>query len=134
MVAISPMRMTFAVTLGIAVILGIVSLSTDSTILHAETAKQKSYVAFSVIGSILIITSLLLILLLLLLCGERYKPMMVSIIICTAMGMICHAVSVGVKSSIEPLPTSAWMLSTLWTCVIAVIIALVFLVSDPESI
>ncbi|KAA3673417.1 uncharacterized protein DEA37_0002688 [Paragonimus westermani] len=71
---------------------------------------------------------------LLLLCGDRYKPMMLSIIVCTALGMVCYSISVGVLSSIQTLPVSAWMLSALWTCVIAVIIALVFLFSDPESI
>ncbi|KAF8571791.1 hypothetical protein P879_03369 [Paragonimus westermani] len=134
MIAISPMRMMFLVTLAIGVILGVVVLSIDSTIHNVRTDKEAAYIAFNIIGIIFLITSLVLMLFLLLLCGDRYKPMMLSIIVCTALGMVCYSISVGVLSSIQTLPVSAWMLSALWTCVIAVIIALVFLFSDPESI
>ncbi|KAF5402815.1 hypothetical protein PHET_03780 [Paragonimus heterotremus] len=86
MIAISPMRMMFLVTLAIAVILGVVVLSIDSTIHNIRTDKEAAYIAFNIIGIIFLITSLVLMLFLLLLCGDRYKPMMLSIIVCTAFG------------------------------------------------
>ncbi|CAH8490156.1 unnamed protein product [Dicrocoelium dendriticum] len=128
------MRMMFLVTLVIGVILGIIILATDPVVKRMNTDKERSYVAFNIIGIIFLVSSLLLMLLLLFLCGHRYKPMMLSIIACTAFGMVSYAISVGVISSIASLPASAWMLSALWICVIAVIIAIVFLFSDPESI
>lgn len=50
-----------------------------------KSDKENSYVAFNIIGVIFAISSLVLMLLLLFLCADRYKPMMLSVIACTAM-------------------------------------------------
>ncbi|KAA0186734.1 hypothetical protein FBUS_03801 [Fasciolopsis buskii] len=135
MASISPMRVMFLVTLAVIVITGIVALSVDSTVTRSgKSDKENSYVAFNIIGVIFAISSLVLMLLLLFLCADRYKPMMLSVIACTAMSMVSFAISVGVHSSIRQLGAISWMMASLWVSVIGVIIAIVFLFSDPESI
>ncbi|KAA0186731.1 hypothetical protein FBUS_03800 [Fasciolopsis buskii] len=48
--------------------------------------------------------------------------------------LISYAISVGVYSAISSVPPIGWMMASLWVSVIGVIIATVFLFSDPESI
>ncbi|THD24837.1 hypothetical protein D915_004158 [Fasciola hepatica] len=133
--SISPMRAMFVVTLAVLVITGIVSLAIDTTVTSSnKTDKQIVYVSFNIIGVMFAGISFLLMLLLLLICSDKYKPMMVSVIICTALSMMSYAVSVGVHSSIHHVPPIGWMMASLWVSVIGVIIAIVFLFSDPESI
>ncbi|TPP61186.1 hypothetical protein FGIG_03441 [Fasciola gigantica] len=135
MASISPMRVMFLVTLAVIVITGIVALSVDGTVTRSnKSASENAYVAFNIIGVIFAISSLLLMLFLLFLCADRYKPMMLSVIACTAMALVSFGISVGVHSSIASLPTISWMMASLWVSVIGVIIAIVFLFSDPESI
>ncbi|CAL8075362.1 unnamed protein product [Calicophoron daubneyi] len=134
MASITPMRAMYLVTLAIVIVCGIVAVSIDSTVRNANNDTQRAYVAFNVLGVIFILLAFFLMILVVTACNDHYKAIMLSIIICTGLSMICYAVSAGVQTSIMNFPPMAWSLSALWSSVIAVVIALVFLFSDPESI
>ncbi|CAL8075356.1 unnamed protein product [Calicophoron daubneyi] len=128
----SLMKCIFVITLLLTVLLGIVGIGLRGS--STNGSKDKCTVAFSVLG--ILFFAFAAIIYLVLMCMElaQYKALMITTVVLVILGFIWFACAAGCSDAGQGRGRfTDWLLSALWTSVIATIMAVLFLFIDPNN-
>ncbi|KAG5444697.1 hypothetical protein CSKR_107750 [Clonorchis sinensis] len=124
----TPVKIILLVTLLLAVVLSIISLCVNDRDWGQKNKRWQVSIAFNIIGLLLMATSAILFLIQFFACQSKYNLFMILVVVFAVLALISFSIATG--TFYHPLVPvyGAWVLSAVWDSVLAIVVAIIFLV------